>query len=145
MIPPWTPDGLLPAGVHLADWPELKARFGTNSRRRVLLEGFQGASVELAGAGCNRLWLDGSFVTDLDIPGDYDLCWDWRGVDPAKLDPVLLDYSAPGRAAIRAKYLGDIFVNGIERSSGLTFADFFQRSRDGKDKGIVEFDPRRAT
>jgi hypothetical protein len=73
------------------------------------------------------------------------MCWDWAGVDQPKLDPILLDYSPAGRAAIKAKYLGDVLINGIERSSGLLFRDFFQLSRDGKDKGIVEFDPKGAT
>ena len=145
MIPEWTGDGLLPIGVHVADWSAIKARFGTNSRRRVLLGGFRDASMALAGAGCTRLWLDGSFITDKELPGDYDLCWDWRGVDPSKLDPVLLDFTPSGRTAIQAKYLGDVLINGVERSSGLIFADFFQVSRDGKAKGIVQFDPREAS
>src|SRR5436305_161606 len=81
VIPDWTADGLLPVGVHVADWPELQARYGTNSRRRVLLSGFRDVSMALAVAGCTRLWLDGSFITDKDTPGDYDLCWDWQGVD----------------------------------------------------------------
>ena len=121
------------------------ARFGTTSRRRVLLGGFRDVCGALAAAGCVRLWLDGSFTTDIDIPGDYDLAWDWAGVDPVKLDPILNDYSHAGRVAMSAKYLGDIFINGIEGSSGLLFKDFFQRTRDGKDKGIVVFDPREAT
>jgi hypothetical protein len=131
--------------VHAADWPELQARYGTNSRRRTLLGGFRDASMALAAAGCTRLWLDGSFITDIDVPGDYDVCWDWLGVDQTKLDPILLDYSAAGRLAIKAKYLGDILINIVEQSSGMVFAEFFQRTRDGNDKGIIEFDPREAT
>lgn len=145
VIPDWTSDGLLPVGLHVADWPEIQARFGSNARRRVLLGGFREASMALAAAGCTRLWLDGSYITDKELPGDYDLCWDWLGVDQTKLDPVLLDFTPAGRAAIEAKYLGDVLINVVETASGLVFADFFQVSRDGKAKGIVQFDPREAS
>jgi hypothetical protein len=144
MIPEWTEDGLLPIGVHDATWDELCKRYGTNSRRQTLLAGLADASVALAGAGCTRIWLDGSFVTTTDIPGDYDACWDWQGVDQQALDPVLLNYSPSGRATIKAKYLGDVLINVVEGSSGLAFVDFFQISRDGKPKGIVAFDPKEA-
>jgi hypothetical protein len=142
MVPDWTEAGLLPVGVHVADWAEVQSRFGNNSRRRVLLGGLREASIALAAAGCTGVWLDGSFVSSQDIPGDYDACWDWHGVDHSKLDPILLDYSVAGRALIKAKYLGDVLINTVERSSGLVFAEFFQLTRDGKDKGIVAFDPR---
>ncbi len=88
------------------------------------------------------VWLDGSFVTDKELPGDYDACWAWQGVDDKKLDPVLLDLSTDGRQIMQAKYFGDIFPAGIERGSGLTFVDFFQQTRDGTAKGIVSLDPR---
>lgn len=145
MIPEWTPAGLLPVGVHEARWAEIDERYATNSRRARLLRGLAEASAALAAAGCTRVWLDGSFVTSTEIPGDYDACWDWRGVDPALLDPVLLDYSPSGRAAIKAKYLGDVLINAVEGSSGLLFVEFFQVDRDGTPKGLVAFDPREAS
>jgi hypothetical protein len=141
VLPDFTPAGVLPVGVHKADWDELVGRFGTNERRRVLVGGLRTACMTLAAAGCSQLWVDGSFVTDKERPGDYDACWDWFGVDPQKLDPVLTDYSPAGRAAIRAKYLGDVLIAGIELGSGLSFVEFFQRTRDGGVKGIVLINP----
>ena len=44
-------------------------------------------------AGCRRVWLNGSFVTARDEPGDFDACWDTDEVDLDALDPVLLDLS----------------------------------------------------
>lgn len=143
MLPPLSIEGLLPPGIHAAEWPDLAARFGYNSRRRVLLSGFRDLCISLSSAGCPMVWLDGSFVTDKELPGDYDACWDTQGVDRDKLDPVLLDFTRTGRQVMQAKYFGDIFPAGTEGSSGLTFVDFFQQTRDGKTKGIVSLDPRR--
>ena len=90
---------------------------------------------------CRRVYLDGSFVTAKRAPGDFDVCWDVTGVDPALLDPVLLTFDR-GRAAQKSKYRGELFPaqlpNGI---TGLTFLEFFQIDKQtGKPKGIVVID-----
>lgn len=141
MLPDLTSAGELPPGIHKASWDELVHAFGTNERRRVLLGGLSAACSALANAGCTQLWVDGSFVTDKERPGDYDACWSWEGVDEDLLDPMLIDYSPTGRAATRAKYLGDLFFAGVELRSGLPFVEFFQRTRDGGTKGIVLLNP----
>lgn len=142
MLPELSEDGILPQGIHPADWDDLTQRFGTNERRRVLLSGLRATCLALAAAGCSRIWVDGSFVTDKERPGDYDACWGWEDVDETLLDPVLIDYSPAGRAAIKAKYLGDVLIAGVEGRSGLTFVEFFQQHREGGSKGIVLLDPR---
>jgi len=83
--------GRLPEGEHVATWDDVVERFGWNPRRRQLLDGLGEAIDLLAAAGCRRLWLNGSFVTAKDEPGDFDACWDTTGVDLDRLDPVLLD------------------------------------------------------
>lgn len=90
----------------------------------------------LASAGCQRLWLNGSFVTAKDEPGDFDACWDTADVDLEELDPVLLDLSS-GRAVQKARFGGELFPNVTETQSGLSFSDFFQNERDTGRKGIV--------
>ena len=103
MIPPFDPlTGRLRVGEHLAEWDEVVERFGWNERRRRLIDGLADALVLLVEAGCRRVWLNGSFVTTKDEPGDFDACWDQTGVDLGVLDPVLLDLSA-GRAAQKAR------------------------------------------
>ena len=135
--------GLLPVGVHPADWPEIEARFGTNARRRWLLDGLHDALRELARVGCHDAYLDGSFVTDKPLPGDYDLCWDHITADLSVIDPIFLDL-APPRAAQQAKYRGDLMPNVIEGGSRRLFVDFFQVDKvSGNPKGIVSLDPRR--
>jgi len=142
MIPAWGDGGLLPPGVHRGIWEEIATTFGWTDHRARLLDGLRDACRALSMAGCEAMWLDGSFVTAKEMPGDYDACWDPAGVDPALLDPILLDFSSSGRSASKAKYLGDIFIAGVEGGSGLAFVEFFQRTRDGEAKGIVLLNPK---
>ena len=93
----------------------------------------------LAAAGCRRVWLNGSFVTAKDEPGDFDACWGTDGVDLDLLDPILLDLS-DGRRLQKARFGGELFPNVIETGSGLSFSEFFQNERDTTRKGIVVLD-----
>ncbi|MXG88425.1 DUF6932 family protein [Nocardioides flavescens] len=139
MFPDLT-DGMLPPGVYDGSWSDVVETFGYNATRQVQLAGLRQLSLGLARAGCRAIWLDGSFVTDKGRPGDYDACWDPTGVDGGLVDPLLLNYPRT-RAAAKAKYLGDIFINGVEGGSGMAFVDFFQVCRDGTAKGIIRFNP----
>lgn len=94
-------------------------------------------------AGCRTVYIDGSFVTAKDAPGDFDGCWDPKGVFLDKLDPVFLDFSNK-RAAQKAKYGGEMFTAGSPAGpAGRTFLEFFQQDREGNPKGIVAFDLQR--
>lgn len=88
-------------------------------------------------AGCRRIYIDGSFITATEEPGDFDACWDSRGVDGRLLDPVLLTF-ADGRAAQKAMYGGEFFIaEGAADPHGTRYLTFFQQTRDGTPKGIV--------
>ena len=140
MIPALTPSGLLPPGVHWAAWAEIEARFATTQWRRILSEGVRQAAENLKEAGCRTLYLDGSFVTSKNHPGDFDGCWDPDGVDATKLDPVLLDFTNR-RAAQKRKYHGELFISSLPAGGGLTFLDFFQRDKaTSNPKGIIAID-----
>ena len=137
MLPAFEPEsGRLPPGEHVAEWEEVVERFGWTERRRRLLDGLAEAIELLAAAGCRTVWLNGSFVTAKDEPGDFDACWDTDGVDLDALDPTLLDLS-DRRAAQKARFGGELFPNVIEAQSGLSFSEFFQNERDTSRKGIV--------
>ena len=103
MIPPFEKFGFLPPGIHWAEWGEVVARFGLTPQRRRLLDGFKVALDNLAAAGCQTVYLDGSFVTRKAEPEDFDACWSSVGVVPEKLLPVLLDFS-DGRRAQKARF-----------------------------------------
>ena len=141
MIPPFVPStGLLPSGIHEATWEELVARFGWTPRRLTLLAGLKAALNALRLAGCRRAYIDGSFVTAKEEPGDFDGCWETDGVDPALLDPVLMTFDQ-GRRVQKAKYGGELFfADAPADPAGTAFIDFFQRDRSGHPKGVIALD-----
>jgi hypothetical protein len=131
--------GYLPPGVHNALWKEVAPRFSCNGHRTRLLGGLLAALQNLAGAGCRSVLLDGSFVSRKDLPEDYDGAWDTRGVDPHRLDPVLLDFTN-SRAAMKSKYLGELFPATSHAAPGVLYRDFFLKDRNGVPKGVVHID-----
>lgn len=131
---PWN---VLPPGVHDASLEEIEVRFATDERREALFRGLQLACQDLRHAGCRILYLDGSYVTGKDPPGDFDACRDPRGVDPAKLNPILLDFSN-ARKAQKDRYGGELFPSTANADAVHAFVDYFQRDRfTGKQKGII--------
>ncbi|MBI1759997.1 MAG: hypothetical protein HYR56_01035 [Acidobacteria bacterium] len=138
MIPKFNGSGNLPKGIHWTNWKEFEERFGTNPHRKRLLKGLKQAAANLRAAGCEALYVDGSFVTSKERPNDFDACWSGFDVDGDLLDPVLLDFSN-GRAAQKAKFGGELFpAEWLEGNSGKSFLEFFQDDRKtDKQKGIV--------
>jgi hypothetical protein len=140
VIPEFEGSGLLPVGVHWADMTEVDQRYGHNGHRRLLLAGLKRARIALRAAGCQIMYLDGSFITAKEFPGDYDVCWEMAGVKHAALDPVFLDFTNR-RAAQKAKFLGEFFPAHIRAESAppfRAFIDFFQTDKDsGSSKGII--------
>ena len=94
----------------------------------------------LKAAGCRRAFIDGSFVSSKEVPGDFDGCWDHNGVDFDALDPVLLNFEGH-REAQKAKFEGELFIAATPADElGTRFLDFFQLDRDGRSKGIIQID-----
>ena len=142
MLSPFDREGNLPPGIHWADWNEFQERFGTSPYRKKILAGLSRALEALRQAHCGVVYIDGSFVTAKIYPGDFDGCWSVAGVDPTRLDPVLLDFSNR-RAAQKAKFLGELFPAELpEGGSGKTWLEFFRQDREGRPKGIVAIDLR---
>ncbi len=140
MIPPFEKFGLLPPGIHWAEWDEVVARFGLTPQRLRLLDGFKTALDNLAAAGCQAVYLDGSFVTRKVEPEDFDACWSSVSVVPEKLLPVLLDFS-DGRRAQKARSGGELLIAEAPADlEGQTVLDYFQHEvRRGvvRRKGII--------
>jgi hypothetical protein len=115
-----------------------RERLSFNPRRHLLFAGFQRACEELRKAGCRLVYLNGSFATRKEHPGDFDACWDVQNVDDAKLDPVFWDFSR-GRAAQKQRFLGEFSPAQLpEGATGRAFVDFFQISKlSGEPKGIL--------
>jgi hypothetical protein len=131
---PWP---VLPPGIHDTTLVEIESTFATTPHRRALFEGFGRVVLALESAGCATVYLDGSFVTGKPHPLDYDGCWELAGVDPTKLDPVLMRFENK-RAAQKLKFLGEMFIAERLGAPGVTFLDFFQREKfSGRPKGIL--------
>ena len=139
MIPKFLRNGNLPQGIHETTWKQFCKRFGHTEHRRSLIEGLASALMDLSAAGCKMVYINGSFVTAKEVPGDYDLCWSIDGVVPEKLNPALLDFSPGGRTKMKDKYKGDLFPAEIpEGTSGKRFLDFFQIDKKTEEsKGII--------
>jgi len=135
-------DGNLPAGIHLATWQEIEETLAFNDRRRELLSGLKRACISLKQAGCCRIYIGGSFVTNKEFPGDFDFCWETDGVDREyllQIDPVFFDF-ANKRAAQKAKYGGEFFPADANAAPRKKYLEFFQEDRNGNPKGIVAVD-----
>lgn len=143
MIPPLltmvgAPWGVLPPGVHHASLADVDVVFATNPHRRHLFAGLLDASTRLKFAGCQTIYLDGSYVSGKPHPGDFDACWDPVGIDLAKLHPVFLDFNN-GRAEQKKMFMGEFFPSSMLcQDVGATFLDFFQIERStGNRKGLL--------
>ena len=143
VIPAFDADGNLPAGIHNATWDEFQAAFSGSPHRRQLVAGLYLAATALKAAGCSRIYLNGSFVTQEGNPGDFDACWEQAGVDPTLLDPIFFDFKN-FRLAQKLRFGGEFFPatwNAQAPPSFRTFLDFFQHDKNtGKRKGIVAID-----
>lgn len=141
MIPGFDADSdNLPVGEHAATWQDMLDRFGHTPWRRNLLEGMLLALRLLKQAGCLRVYVDGSFVTAKEVPGDYDGCWSAEGVDFDVLDERLLMFDR-GRATQKAAFKGEWFIADSRADpQGTLFLDFFKSDRDGRRKGVITID-----
>lgn len=131
---PWK---VLPPGVHDATLEEVEERFAISDHRKLLLSGLKRGIDNLAKAGCQEIFLNGSFVTDKPVPKDYDVCWYPDGVDITKLDPVFLDFS-DNRREQKRNYYGEYFPAPSLADGLYSFHEFFQIDKDtGEAKGII--------
>lgn len=133
---PWR---VLPSGIHSASFSEIEVAFATTLHRQNLYCGFRSACIDLRRAGCRLVYLDGSFVTNKEVPGDYDACWCSEGVNPDMLDPLFLDYDNSNGQ--KAKYKGEFYLNLHQPYPGTFFVEYFQKDKlTGGTKGILSVD-----
>ena len=144
-LPTFDKNGNLPAGIHLATWQDVKEILAFNPRRQELLSGLKRACESLKQVGCLRIYIGGSFATNKEFPGDFDVCWADETVDLEKLaeiDPVLLNFKNQ-RAAQKAKYGGELFLASdiADLDSFEDYLAFFQKDKvSGNIKGIIAID-----
>ena len=134
---PGAPWPVLPPGIHATSFLEIETRFAINAVRRDLFGGFLVGASSLIQAGCNLLYLDGSYVTGKPVPGDYDVCWEPAGVDPRLLEREFFDFTKL-REAQKKKFKGEYWPVVRDPVTGYSFLDFFQNEEaTGNRKGIL--------
>lgn len=145
MIPNFNENGVLPQGIYVTDFVTFSLRFGFSQRRKDLLQGLSSAISILKAAGCSTIYIDGSFVTDKELPNDIDCCWEGDfniiGNNLLQLEPVLLDLT-DGRRKQKEKFKCEFFNSEmilIDQYSRYSRAiDFFQQIRfSNEKKGII--------
>jgi len=135
-IPDLNAEGLLPVGIHQATLIEVKEIFGDSSERRMfLMKSLIIALSNLYMAGAVNVWIDGSFVTVKEIPGDIDVCWEYHpNIDFKILDPIFLK----SQEEIKKNYGLHVFPTGV--FVGEDWVSFFQRVKrpvTARFKGIL--------
>jgi hypothetical protein len=100
--------GYLPSGIYETNEAEFSRRFGFNSYREQLLVGLKAALVSLKQAGCDRVYIGGSFITDKAEPSDIDGCFEGLYIDESVIDPIFIESDLDAQ---KAKY-GVEFVFG---------------------------------
>jgi hypothetical protein len=144
MIPTFDDNGYLPLGIHLVEWEEFNERFNYNPTRLRLMKGLKLAMTHLKAANCKIIYVDGSFITNKEKPGDFDACWEENGVDVNELNllaPTLYNF-ALRRVEQKTKYKGEIFPANYPANDYATpYIDFFQfDTRRNICKGIIAID-----
>ena len=138
MIPDFDQNGNLPPGEHPCNWTAFTQHFAWNTHRAVLIGGLRAALTSLHICGCQTAWIDGSFTTNKDNPGDIDVCYDTTDYAKLKqLEPTLLDFGQ-ARARMKQKFGCECFPAALPAEpNGITFLEFFQTSKNQEAKGII--------
>jgi hypothetical protein len=135
-------NGDLIPGVFNITIEDFKNEYGYSKYRMELISGLEKACTDLKDCGCQRIFIDGSFVTKKATPGDYDACWDHHGMDLVKLKDqyaLFFDFTN-ARANQKAYYKGEFFpaFAPAQLIPLVNYINFFQRDREDNLKGIVE-------
>jgi len=133
-------NGNLPKGIYVMTIEEFEFKFGYNDYRKKLIEGLKKGMLHLKDCGCKTIFVDGSFVTTKELPGDFDACWDANGVDIAKLKNhygTILDFTDE-RKNQKSMYFGEFFPAQVPADGYMLYIHFFQKDKDNNPKGIVQ-------
>jgi hypothetical protein len=115
----------------------MRSRFAYNSQRRFICGGLGVATDLLRRSGCKAIYLNGSFVTSKDEPGDFDACWDTAGVNEAQLHPIFLEFDNECEAQ-KLKFWGEFFPVNFAIEGGTSLLEIFQKEKfTGKPKGLL--------
>jgi hypothetical protein len=130
-IPPFNEFGYLPPGIYEISWFELMEHFVTNPQRQRLATGLAAALRKLGIAGCRRVVIGGSFVTNKENPNDFDGWYESFGLDLNVLDRLFLEDTEFQMEVFGGTLFDPPYYEG-----------FFQTDRSGRPKGVIVLDPK---
>lgn len=130
---------MLPPGIHTATLEEVRDKLGWGLRRRNLLDRLEVALRLMKNCGIERVYLDGSFVTEKDRPGDIDCCYDVpSGATNLRMMYPIWPWTPANRAMSKMMYGAELAPSRAPaRASGQPYIEFFQRDDRGRPRGIV--------
>ncbi len=88
-----------------------------------MIDGLKKAMEQLKEAGCSTIYIDGSFVTNKQNPGDFNACWEDNAVNVSYLKsiaPTLYNFTLM-RAEQKVRYRGNFFPRIILLTSLVQF------------------------
>ncbi|HEY9793186.1 MAG TPA: hypothetical protein V6D22_22485 [Candidatus Obscuribacterales bacterium] len=134
-IPGFDSNGNLPPGIHDATIEQIKARFARNAHRNRLFSGLVEVLEILRDCNCLEVYLNGSFITEKEMPGDYDLCYEPLGIQATAEFRRFLE----NKETRKERYLGDIFVRMPEPPFCIDHVADWQTDtrQDDVGKGII--------
>ncbi len=148
-IPDLNEHGVLPRGVHHCNMEEVRARFGTfrqTDARPRLCDHLVRYMTEAGSTGAvAAVFVDGSFVTNKEVPGDVDLIVvvNEDALPSSTVDVSPHVYNVVSRRVIKKRFPFDVFVvpNDPEAIEGAL--EFFAQVKDRADlsKGILRVTP----
>lgn len=125
---------------------ELIDNFAKKAKREHIWDRFKAFIDEVKKIGIDfEVWLDGSFVTDKEEPGDIDVIFFFSNSDLASLSPdqnkyVSFLFGKPSKSIIKARYECDVFVCPKEDLNMRSYwRGWFGFTRSEEPKGIVRF------
>jgi hypothetical protein len=130
-IPEFNDLGYRPPGVYETSWQEFMQRFAINPHRQKLATGLTAALRKLGVAGCRRVIIGGSFVTNKEKPNDFDGWYESFGLDLDILDQLFLEDTESQMVVFGGILFDPPYYEG-----------FFQTDRDGRPKGVIVLDPK---
>ncbi len=131
LIPEFNDLGYLPPGIYETSWQEFMQRFAINPHRLKLATGLAAALRKFGVAGCRRVIIGGSFVTDKEQPNDFDGWYNDFALDPDKLDSLCVE-NVNDQQVVFGGRLFDL----------PNYEGFFQTDRQGRPKGVIALDPK---
>lgn len=129
----------LPPGDHVATIDEVSHVFGSSTfRRRQLMDGLRQVVAKLREFGVETIWVDGSFISSKERPGDVDVIY----VRPSGADTSQWGLLSPSRRDAAKQYFGcDLWEHpSCGRHAGgkaKSIKQFFDTDNDGIDKGHI--------